>query len=412
MDISSLRERAPLEPGSVSELNEYIKGRLESDTRLSRIYIRGEISNFTRHSSGHLYFSLKDEGSQIRAVMFRSAAASLTFAPEDGMKVLVTGSVSLYVKGGTYQIYVTSLRPDGLGALYLAYERLRQKLESEGLFSEERKRPLPQFPKRIGVITSPTGAAIRDILHITGRRYPLADIVLYPALVQGEGAPQSLLKGLAYFATSDVDVVIIGRGGGSIEDLWAFNNEAVARRIAAMPQPIVSAVGHETDFTICDFVADLRAPTPSAAAELCVPDIRELRMSLDAAQDRAASALLHVAKRKRERLCALGERLSLLGKGRLFEDKKQVLLRYYEKIRGMARSEFIKRHADISIKAEKLDALSPLKVLRRGYCVAGTEQGVLTSVEHAAVGEELSIRLSDGKILATVKEKERYSDGG
>lgn len=412
MDISSLRERAPLEPGSVSELNEYIKGRLESDTRLSRIYIRGEISNFTRHSSGHLYFSLKDEGSQIRAVMFRSAAASLTFAPEDGMKVLVTGSVSLYVKGGTYQIYVTSLRPDGLGALYLAYERLRQKLESEGLFSEERKRPLPQFPKRIGVITSPTGAAIRDILHITGRRYPLADIVLYPALVQGEGAPQSLLKGLSYFADSDVDVVIIGRGGGSIEDLWAFNNEAVARRIAAMPQPIVSAVGHETDFTICDFVADLRAPTPSAAAELCVPDIRELRMSLDAAQDRAASALLHVAKRKRERLCALGERLSLLGKGRLFEDKKQVLLRYYEKIRGMARSEFIKRHADISIKAEKLDALSPLKVLRRGYCVAGTEQGVLTSVEHAAVGEELSIRLSDGKILATVKEKERYSDGG
>jgi exodeoxyribonuclease VII large subunit len=294
----------------------------------------------------------------------------------------------------------------------MAYEQLRAKLAAEGLFAEERKKSLPKIPRRIGIVTSPTGAAIRDMLHIAGRRFPSAEIVLYPALVQGEGAPQSLLKGLAYFATSDVDVVIIGRGGGSIEDLWAFNNEAVARRIAAMPQPIVSAVGHETDFTICDFVADLRAPTPSAAAELCVPDIRELRMSLDAAQDRAASALLHVSKRKRERLCALGERLSLLGKGRLFEDKKQVLLRYYEKIRGMARSEFIKRHADISIKAEKLDALSPLKVLRRGYCVAGTEQGVLTSVEHAAVGEELSIRLSDGKILATVKEKERYSDGG
>ena len=411
MDISSLRERAQTEPGSVTELNEYIKGRLESDSRLSRIYIRGEISNFTRHFSGHLYFSLKDENSQIRAVMFRSAASALTFVPEDGMKVLVTGSVSLYVKGGSYQIYVTSLRPDGLGALYLAYERLKQKLAAEGLFAEERKRPLPPFPKKIGVITSPTGAAIRDVLHITGRRYPLADIVLYPALVQGEGAPQSLLKGLAYFETSDADVVIIGRGGGSIEDLWAFNSEAVARKIATMPQPIVSAVGHETDFTICDFVADLRAPTPSAAAELCVPDIRELLMSLDAAAARAAAALSHTAKRKRERVLAYKERLSLLGKGRLFEDKKQRLLRCHEKVKGAAKAEFMKRHAEISIKAEKLEALSPLKVLRRGYCAARTERGALSSVEQASVGEDLFILVSDGKILATVKEKERYSDG-
>ena len=411
MDISSLRERAPMEPSSVSELNEYIKGRIESDSRLSRVFIRGEISNFTRHSSGHLYFSIKDEGSQIRAVMFRSAAASLTFLPEDGMKVLVTGSVSLYVKGGSYQIYVTSLRPDGQGALYLAYERLKQKLEAEGLFSEERKRPLPPFPKKIGVITSPTGAAIRDILHITGRRYPLADIVLYPALVQGDGAPQSLLCGLSYFESSDADVVIIGRGGGSIEDLWGFNNEAVARKIFAMPMPVVSAVGHETDFTICDFVADLRAPTPSAAAELCVPDIRELMMSLDSAASRVSAALAHLAKRKRERLEGLEERLGLLGKGRLLEDKKQVLLRLYEKLQSASRSDFLKRNAEISMKAEKLEALSPLKVLRRGYCVASTAQGVLTSVEEAVVGTDLALSVSDGKIFATVKEKERYSDG-
>ncbi len=411
MDISSLRERAPMEPSSVSELNEYIKGRLESDSRLSRIYIRGEISNFTRHSSGHLYFSVKDEGSQIRAVMFRSAAASLTFLPEDGMKVLVTGSVSLYVKSGSYQIYVTSLRPDGQGALYLAYERLKQKLEAEGLFSQERKRPLPSFPKKIGVITSPTGAAIRDILHITGRRYPLADIVLYPALVQGDGAPQSLLAGLSYFEGSDADVVIIGRGGGSIEDLWGFNNEAVARKISAMPMPIVSAVGHETDFTICDFVADLRAPTPSAAAELCVPDVRELMMTLDSAALRASAALAHLAKRKRERLNALEERLGLLGKGRLLEDRKQALSHLCEKLRSASYSDFLKRKAEIALKAEKLEALSPLRVLHRGYCVANTERGVLTSVDEAAVGSELSLSVSDGKIFATVREKERYSDG-
>lgn len=411
MDISSLRERAQAEPSTVTELNEYIKGRLETDSRLSRIFVRGEISNFTRHSSGHLYFSIKDEGGQIRAVMFRSAAATLTFVPEDGMKVLVTGSVSVYVKSGSYQIYVTSLRPDGLGALYLAYERLKRKLEEEGLFAEERKRPLPQFPKKIGVITSPTGAAVRDILHITGRRYPLADILLYPALVQGEGAPASLLAGLRYFAHSDADVIIIGRGGGSIEDLWAFNNEAVARQIACMPMPVISAVGHETDFTICDFVADLRAPTPSAAAELAVPDIRELMLSLDAAADRAAAALSGMAKQKKERLAALADRLRLLGEGRILEGKRQALSRLQEKIEAIAKIDFERRKTDISKKAEKLEALSPLRVLHRGYCVAEDEDGVLASVERAEIGKTLNLTLSDGKISATIQTKEKRSHG-
>ncbi len=411
MDISSLRERVQTEPSTVTQLNEYIKGMLESDAKLSRIYVRGEISNFTRHSSGHLYFSIKDEGGQIRAVMFRSAAASLTFVPEDGMKVLVTGSVSLYVKGGSYQIYVTSLRPDGLGALYLAYERLKRKLEDEGLFSEERKRPLPLFPKKIGVITSPTGAAIRDILHITGRRYPLADILLYPALVQGEGAPGSLLAGLRYFAATDTDVIIIGRGGGSIEDLWAFNNEAVARQIACMPMPVISAVGHETDFTICDFVADLRAPTPSAAAELAVPDVRELILSLDAAASRAATALLSLSRRRKERLASFGERLRLLGKGRLLDGKRQTLLYLSEKIKNAARTDFDRKRAELSVKAEKLEALSPLRVLCRGYCVAESEGSVLTSVDGVAVGAPLQLTLSDGKISAVVQEKEKDTNG-
>jgi exodeoxyribonuclease VII large subunit len=392
-------------------LNEYIKGRLENDPRLSRVFVRGEISNFTRHSSGHLYFSIKDEGGQIRAVMFRSAAASMSFVPEDGMKVLVTGSVSVYVKSGAYQIYVTSLRPDGLGALYLAYERLKRKLEEEGLFSEERKRPLPQFPKKIGVITSPTGAAIRDILHITGRRYPLADILLYPALVQGDGAPQSLLSGLCYFANTDIDVIIIGRGGGSIEDLWAFNNEAVARQIAEMPMPVISAVGHETDFTICDFVADLRAPTPSAAAELAVPDIRELYLSLDAIAERAASALSHMAKQKKERLLSLEDRLRLLGEGRLLDGRRQSLSHLYERLKAAFTVDFERKRAALSAKAEKAEALSPLRVLCRGYCVAQTESGTLTSVDGANVGQPLSLTLSDGKIFAIVEKKEKHSNG-
>ncbi len=407
MDISSLRERAPMDPSSVSELNQYIKGRLESDARLSRVYIRGEISNFTRHSSGHLYFSIKDEESQIRAVMFRLAAQSLRFLPEDGMKVLVSGSVSVYTKGGLYQLYVSSLSPDGLGALYLAYERLKQKLEAEGLFSEERKRALPPYPKKIGVITSPTGAAVRDILNITGRRYPLADIVLYPALVQGEGAPRSLLCGLEYFSKTDADLLIIGRGGGSIEDLWAFNNENVARKIAEMPMPVISAVGHETDFTICDFVADLRAPTPSAAAELAVPDIRELYLYLDGMHSRLRAALLHPIRRKKERLCALRDRLALLSEGRLLEGERQALLRLKEKLSSVASVDFTKRRAEISVIAEKLEALSPLRVLGRGYCVAQTAAGVVSTVDAVSVGDGLSLSLSDGRIFAVVKEKEK-----
>ena len=289
IDISSLRERSAPKPLTVSELNQYVKKIFDNDHTLSAISVRGEISNFVNHRSGHLYFSLKDAEGQIRAVMFRSSVARLKFIPENGMKVVVHGSVTVYQREGSYQLYVNSMEPDGIGGLYLAYEQLKERLYNEGLFDESHKKELPPLPLRIGVITSPTGAAVQDIINVTKRRFPIAKLYLYPSLVQGDGAEENLIKALDYYESSNlVDVIIIGRGGGSIEDLWAFNSERLARRIYSMQTPIISAVGHETDFTICDFVSDMRAPTPSAAAELSVPDMRELKIQIDNYLDKAA----------------------------------------------------------------------------------------------------------------------------
>ena len=311
MDISSLRERSSASL-SVCDLNNYIKNAFENDRLLSAVTVRGEISNFVNHRSGHMYFSLKDEESQIRAVMFRSKAIGLKFLPENGMKVTVHGSVAVYTRDGSYQIYVNTMQPDGVGALYLAYEQLKNKLRDEGLFDEEHKKPIPKMPGRIGVITASTGAAIRDILTVTERRYPLADIYVYPALVQGEGAEDDLIAGVDYFDRSSlVDVVIIGRGGGSIEDLWAFNSERLARRIYDASVPIISAVGHETDFTICDFVSDMRAPTPSAAAELAVPDRTELLRYVDYCSERLDTALIRKLDKCAERFDSLLHRYGL-----------------------------------------------------------------------------------------------------
>ena len=268
MDISMLRDRSD-SVMTVSELNNFIKSMFDSNRLLSSVYVKGEISNFVSHRSGHFYFSLKDADGQIKAVMFRSSALKLKFIPENGMKVTVFGSISVFSRDGVYQMYATSMQPDGIGALYLAYEQLKAKLTDEGLFRDDHKKLLPQYPSKIGVITSPTGAAVRDIINVLGRRYPLATVYIYPALVQGDGAARTLIDGVDYFdAAGLVDTIIIGRGGGSIEDLWEFNNEELARRIYACSIPVISAVGHETDFTICDFVADLRAPTPSAAGDL------------------------------------------------------------------------------------------------------------------------------------------------
>ena len=405
MDISALRERSD-SAMSVSELNNFIKSMFDSNRLLGSVHVRGEISNFTNHRSGHFYFSLKDESGQIKAVMFRSSAMRLKFIPENGMKVTVYGSITVFPRDGVYQLYATSMQPDGVGALYLAYEQMKARLEAEGLFSDLYKKDIPEYPERIGVITSPTGAAVRDIINVLGRRYPLATVYIYPALVQGEGAARTLIDGIDYFDKSKlVDTIIIGRGGGSIEDLWEFNNEGLARRIFECSIPVISAVGHETDFTICDFVADMRAPTPSAAAELAVPDIRELVMSVDALYDRVDRALTRTAERARERLARLQS-------SRVLSDFSGVIGLLTDKVEQLKRNATVAYGAYLADKrlafltnVGKLEALNPLSVMARGYSVAQKDDRTVASVSDVSIGDVITVRLSDGKISATVNEK-------
>lgn len=312
---------------TVSELNEYIKMVLENDELLMRVFVKGEISNFTNHyKTGHFYFSLKDEGGAVRAVMFRGSASKLKFVPENGMRVVVGGRVGVFPRDGQYQVYAETMEPDGVGALYVAYEQLKAKLEKEGLFDAAKKKPLPKIPTRIGIITSPTGAAIRDIINILGRRSPASKAVLYPALVQGEGAAPDLVRGIGYFNDAgNVDVIIIGRGGGSLEDLWAFNDETLARRVAASKIPVISAVGHETDFTLCDFAADRRAPTPSAAAELAVPETGELSRKLSNVTARLGLLMEGKTGLYRERLTRLASARVLMSPMNMIDDKRMAL---------------------------------------------------------------------------------------
>lgn len=407
MDISSLRERQTQSELTVTELNAYIKNIFDNDRNLKAVSVRGEISNFTYHkTSGHLYFSLKDEGGQVKAVMFRSSAAALKFMPENGMRVIVRCSVSVYSPSGAYQLYVTSMQPDGIGALYLAYEQLKAKLDAEGLFSAEFKVPIPRYPSKIGVITSPTGAAVRDIINITARRYPLADIYLYPSLVQGEGAAANLIAGIDYFDNSHlVDVIIIGRGGGSIEDLWAFNDESLARRIFACEIPIISAVGHETDFTICDFVCDMRAPTPSAAAEIAVPDAKELMLRLSDISDILKMSLERLVDRRTERLENLKASGAFLKPERIFDTFREGLQALLSRA-SLAQRDFLGEHdALLRALSGKLHALSPLSVLSRGYSVVTSDDGVIRHVDDVKISDKLKVRLSDGELITEVKER-------
>ena len=405
MDISGLRERNDTAM-TVSELNNFIKSMFDGNCLLNSIHVRGEISNFVNHRSGHFYFSLKDEGAQIKAVMFRSSAMKLKFMPENGMKVTVFGSISVFPRDGVYQMYVTSMQPDGVGALYLAYEQLKARLDSEGLFSEIHKKPLPEFPEKVGVITSPTGAAIRDIINVLGRRYPLTTVYIYPALVQGEGAAKTLIAGIDYFDKSKlVDTIIIGRGGGSIEDLWEFNSEELARRIFDCKIPVISAVGHETDFTICDFVSDMRAPTPSAAAELAVPDIREIRVTVDMLSDRSDRALTRVTEKSKERLVRITEGRTLGDFSsyiQLLSDRVAELMKdaasAYESVVAEKKLAFI---ANVS----KLDALNPLSVMTRGYSVAQKDGKILSEISMVEIGDTITIRLRDGRIDAIAQSK-------
>ena len=403
IDINLFRERENADVFSVSGLNEYIKGIFENNRTLSSVTVRGEISNFVSHRSGHLYFSLKDSDGQIKAVMFRSRAAGLKFLPESGMKVIIHGSVTVYPRDGSYQLYANSMQPDGIGALYLAYEQMKQRLSDEGLFDDDHKLAIPTIPARIGVITSPTGAAIRDILNVTSRRFPFADVFIYPALVQGDGAEESLVTALDYLDKSGLcDVIIIGRGGGSIEDLWAFNGEKLARRIYSATTPIISAVGHETDFTICDFVADLRAPTPSAAAELAVPDRRELLMRIDSFSERLSAALIRSLNRSREKLYSLKEKADEKFISDLIALKRERVNDYKQKVNMLI-------HAYLEIKREQLakscaqaEALSPLSTLSRGYSVVEIDGRVIRSVAEIEEQDKITLIMSDGEAVAEV----------
>ena len=392
---------------SVSELNEYLRMSMDSDPILCNIFVRGEISNFTNHyKTGHFYFSLKDDGALVRAVMFRSYASRLAFLPENGMKVILHGRVSVFPRDGQYQIYVDDMQPDGLGTLRLAFEQLRRKLEGEGLFDPARKRSLPQIPSRIGVITSPTGAAVRDILQILGRRYPAATPILYPALVQGSGAPASLIAGLDCFARHvPVDLIIIGRGGGSEEDLFAFNDEALARAVAASPVPVISAVGHETDFTICDFVADLRAPTPSAAAELAVPDVATLQGTLLAAENRLTALIKARLTEARATVARLAE-AGALSSPRYYLEEKRLNVAFLERalMAATERRVTASRNAFTALCA-KLETLDPLRVLTRGYAaVFDPDNRPVTRAEGLSKGDRLYIRFADKTANVTVDD--------
>lgn len=389
---------------TVTALNEYIKLKLETDEALMRVFIRGEISNFTNHKSGHFYFTVKDETSRIAAVMFRSSASKLAFIPENGMKVIVGGRVSAYVRDGQYQIYVDTLEPDGVGALYIAYEQLKAKLGAEGLFDEAKKKPLPRYPMRIGVITSPTGAAIRDIINILGRRFPIAEVVLYPSLVQGESAAPQLIEGLRYFnEKKNVNVIIIGRGGGSLEDLWAFNSEALVREVAASELPVISAVGHEIDFTLCDFAADRRAPTPSAAAELAVPERYELKRKLG----NVTARLELLEGKKLELLRSTLERMrksrALTDPRNFIDDRRMALGVAEDKLYNRITFLMERKKSALAGKTAKLDAMNPLSVLSRGYGAAFAPDGtVIRSAAQVEKGSGISLMLSDGTVRATV----------
>ena len=393
------------EPITVTALNRYIKTIVDNDERLNMVYIKGEISNFKNHYTGHMYFTLKDENSLIKCIMFKTYTSNLNFTPKDGMSVVILGSVSVFERDGIYQIYVKGMEIDGVGALYAEYEKLKARLSEEGLFDEKHKKKIPILPNSIGVITSKTGAVIRDIINVTTRRFPNVNIKLYPASVQGKGAAETVVKAIKYFnEAKNVDVIIVARGGGSLEDLWPFNEEITARAIYESEIPIISAVGHETDFTIADFVADLRAPTPSAAGELAVPEINELKWKLDNVKKKLSLLLRQKVEIMKNRYNSLINSKTLKNP---YDSIRQKML-LVEKLEESLKNKFGTTLKDDKIKlvklVSKLETLSPLKTLTRGYSIVENEEGtVLTSTSELISGEKISIILSDGKKGAVIE---------
>lgn len=392
---------------NVSQLNRYIKMNFDADENLANIFISGEISNFTNHyRTGHLYFTLKDDSAAVRAVMFNSSAKRLKFMPEDGMKVIARGRVSVYEASGQYQLYVDDMQPDGVGALNLAYEQLKEKLQKEGLFSELHKKPLPPYPEKVGVITSPTGAAVRDIINVLGRRFPYAEIVFCPVLVQGDGAHLQLTDAVNLFNSERAaDVIIIGRGGGSIEDLWEFNDEGLARAVYNSEIPVISAVGHETDFTICDFVADMRAPTPSAAAELAVPDANELQYALSALKNRMFLNVSSGIADRRSRLEYLTSKGALKSPDEMLSNRSQRLDTAFSKMLSSYENRIGGKKVEFISAATALSKLDPMSVLMRGFAFVSDKSGKnVYSSQALAKGDKINVRFHDGSAVCEVKE--------
>ncbi|MEV5036551.1 exodeoxyribonuclease VII large subunit [Peribacillus frigoritolerans] len=440
---------------SVSALTKYIKRKFDADPHLQNVYIKGEISNFKQHTSGHMYFTLKDEKARLLSVMFAANNKGMKFLPENGMKVLVKGDISLYEAGGQYQLYVKSMAPDGVGDLYLAYEQLKKKLEGAGLFLAEHKKPIPQYPKSVGVITSPTGAALRDILTTIKRRYPIARIIVYPALVQGNNAAKSIAKAISMAnARAESDVLIVGRGGGSIEELWAFNEEIVAESIYDSDIPVISAVGHETDFTIADFVADMRAPTPTGAAELAVPHLNEILERLMNRKNRLTRSIQEAVNFERTRLTRMERSYAFRSPHKMYEQKLEQLDKTMDRLGRTSTRYFMKKrdelnqlndilkkqHPEQAVKNAKdelqqhakvlrrameaiyrhksqqfvhitatLSALSPLKIMERGYgLVFAEDETLVKSTQQVSKGDKIAVSIKDGTLECEIKEiKER-----
>lgn len=387
---------------TVSQVNKFIKQMVDKTPVLNNICIKGEISNFKRHFSGHCYLTLKDDGGVLRAVMFKGVADKLGYEPENGMKVLAAGRISVYERDGAYQLYIEDLKRDGLGSLYEAYEKLKKQLESEGLFDASHKKPIPKFPKTVGVVTAKTGAAVRDIINVLNRRYPYAKVVLYPSLVQGENAAKNVCEAIEYFNEKNLaDVLIVGRGGGSIEDLWAFNEEITARAIYNSKIPVISAVGHETDFTIADFVSDLRAPTPSAAAELAVPSAAELKNRFNDYLKRLVLAQKSVIVKKRSSL----ERIKLKNVDALLDDYRLRFDNLLIQAQKSMKIVFERKKKILVQLSARMEAMSPLAVLSRGYSIAvDNDKNVIKSVNDINKDDEFELILSDGSKKCRAEE--------
>lgn len=412
---------------SVTALTKYLKYKFDVDEHLKTVYLKGEISNFKSHTTGHLYFSIKDENSKINAIMFSANAKKIVFTPIDGMKVLVKGRITIYEATGNYQIYIDEMLEDGVGNLYIAYEQLKEKLSKEGLFDSRFKKKIPKIPSRVGVVTAQTGAAIKDILSTIKRRYPICEVILFPSLVQGEAAASDIVKNIKMAENYDLDVLIVGRGGGSIEDLWPFNEEIVARAIFESSIPIISAVGHEIDYTIADFVADLRAPTPTGAAELAVPNLVDLKKHIGQLKIRLNENVLKVINYQKLYLDSLKNSFVIKNPLIMYDNKKQKLDSIIEKLNNILRikmdknidklnflkNSYILKNSDLLYKSkrddlnniiEKLELINPLKVLKRGYSVVYKDDFIINSVDNLNKSDKLKIKLSDGNVITKIEE--------